>query len=35
MNNKIKRIAWGLTGSGHLLKESINIIESLENVDYF
>ena len=35
MNNKIKRIAWGLTGSGHLLKESINIIESLENVDLF
>ncbi len=35
MNDKEKRIAWGITGSGHLLKESIEIIESLQNVDLF
>ncbi|MEC9205663.1 MAG: flavoprotein [Pseudomonadota bacterium] len=35
MNNKKKRIAWGITGSGHYLKESIEIIESLNNVDMF
>lgn len=29
------RIAWGLTGSGHYLRESLEIIESLPNVDLF
>ena len=35
MNDQEKRIAWGITGSGHFLKESIEIIESLQNVDLF
>lgn len=30
-----KRIAWAVTGSGHYLRESIEIIESLDNVDLF
>ena len=29
------RIAWGLTGSGHFLRESLEIIETLPNVDLF
>lgn len=29
------RIAWGLTGSGHYLRESLEIIETLPNVDLF
>lgn len=29
------RIAWGLTGSGHYLRESLEIIDSLTNVDLF
>lgn len=29
------RIAWGLTGSGHFLRESLEIIEALSNVDLF
>ena len=29
------RIAWGLTGSGHYLRESLEVIESLPNVDLF
>lgn len=29
------RIAWGLTGSGHYLRESLEIIEALPNVDLF
>ncbi|MBH44464.1 MAG: flavoprotein [Gammaproteobacteria bacterium] len=35
MNDLEKRIAWGLTGSGHYLKESMEIIKSLDNVDLF
>ena len=34
MNNP-KRIAWCITGSGHYLKESIDIMLELENVDLF
>jgi len=30
-----KKLAWAITGSGHYLKESIEIIESLDNVDVF
>jgi dihydromethanopterin reductase (acceptor) len=30
-----KRLAWAITGSGHFLRESISIIESLEKVDLF
>lgn len=29
------RIAWGLTGSGHYLRESLEIIETLPDVDLF
>ncbi len=29
------RIAWGLTGSGHYLRESLEIIDSLADVDLF
>ncbi len=31
----IPRIAWGLTGSGHYLRESLEIIDSLPDVDLF
>jgi len=30
-----KHLAWAITGSGHFLRESISIIESLEKVDLF
>lgn len=33
--NSEKRLAWAITGSGHYLRETIQIIESLENVDLF
>ncbi len=33
--NKLQRIAWAITGSGHYLRESLNILQSLENVDVF
>ncbi len=29
------RIAWGLTGSGHFLRESLDIIDGLPDVDLF
>ena len=35
MTESEKRIAWGLTGSGHYLKESMEIIRSLNDVDLF
>lgn len=36
MNNlSEKRLAWAITGSGHYLRESIEIIHTLENVDLF
>lgn len=31
----IPRIAWGLTGSGHFLRESLALIDSLPDVDLF
>ena len=30
-----KRIAWCITGSGHYLKESIDLMLTLENVDLY
>lgn len=30
-----KRLAWAITGSGHFLRESIAIINTLQNVDIF
>ncbi len=30
-----ERLAWAITGSGHFLRESIAIINTLENVDLF
>lgn len=30
-----KRLAWALTGSGHYLRECLDIIDSLEDVDLF
>lgn len=30
-----KRLAWAITGSGHYLRESLAIIETLKNVDVF
>jgi len=30
-----KRLAWALTGSGHYLRECLDIISQLENVDLF
>lgn len=31
----MKKIAWGITGAGHLLKECVDLVLSLENVDLF
>ena len=31
----MKKIAWGVTGAGHLLKECVDLALSLENVDLF
>ncbi len=33
--NPAPRIAWGLTGSGHYLRESLQLIEQLDEVDIF
>lgn len=33
--NEKKRLAWALTGSGHYLKESLDIISRLPDVDLF
>jgi len=30
-----QRLAWAITGSGHYLRESLEILQSLENVDVF
>ena len=37
MKNLIKnqRLAWAITGSGHYLRESLAILQTLENVDIF
>ncbi len=31
----MKKIAWGMTGAGHLLEECVNLALSLSNVDVF
>jgi dihydromethanopterin reductase (acceptor) len=30
-----QRLAWAITGSGHYLRESLEILQSIENVDIF
>lgn len=30
-----KRLAWAITGSGHYLRESLEILQTIENVDIF
>ncbi len=35
LNIETKRLAWAITGSGHYLRESIEILQALENVDIF
>ena len=35
LNSNAKRLAWAITGSGHFLHESLEILQSLENVDIF
>ena len=32
---KQKRLAWAITGSGHYLRESLAVLQTLENVDIF
>ena len=32
---KMQRLAWAITGSGHYLRESLAILQTLENVDVF
>jgi dihydromethanopterin reductase (acceptor) len=34
-NNQAQRLAWAITGSGHYLRESLAILQTLENVDIF
>lgn len=34
-NSKAARIAWALSGSGHYLKECLEIVRELDNVDLF
>lgn len=33
--NQNQRLAWAITGSGHYLRESLSILQTLENVDIF
>ena len=36
MKNQLKqRLAWAITGSGHYLRESLALLQTLENVDIF
>lgn len=35
MTTQTKRLAWAITGSGHYLRESLEILNALENVDVF
>ncbi len=35
LNTETKRLAWAITGSGHYLRESLEILRTLENVDIF
>lgn len=34
-NSEKKRLAWAITGSGHYLRECLNILQTLESVDIF
>jgi dihydromethanopterin reductase (acceptor) len=34
-NSKKQRLAWAITGSGHYLRESLAVLQTLENVDIF
>lgn len=34
-DEKNKRLAWAITGSGHYLRESLALLHTLENVDIF
>ena len=34
-NNQAQRLAWAITGSGHYLRESLAILQTLEIVDIF
>jgi dihydromethanopterin reductase (acceptor) len=35
LNSDKKRLAWAITGSGHYLRESLSILQTLENTDIF
>ena len=35
MTKQTQRLAWAITGSGHYLRESLAILQTLENVDVF
>ena len=35
MNKQTQRLAWAITGSGHYLRESLAILQTLKNVDIF
>lgn len=35
MGDRAQRLAWAITGSGHYLRECLEIIHTLENVDLF
>ncbi len=35
MNKQNQRLAWAITGSGHYLRESLSVLQSLKNVDVF
>jgi dihydromethanopterin reductase (acceptor) len=35
VNNQSQRLAWAITGSGHYLRESLEILQTLEYVDIF
>ena len=34
-NSENQKLAWAITGSGHYLRESLAILQTLENVDIF
>lgn len=34
-NSKKQHLAWAITGSGHYLRESLEVLQELENVDIF
>lgn len=34
-NNSQHKIAWGITGAGHFLPESVDLLQKLNNVDLF